>query len=69
MHKVFPVNIVKERYITKKRGKGEQSSLHATYHLDLIYNRAKYYQNISKGRKIIEDTSFCLTDGCQAPRL
>ena len=40
--------------------KGEQPFLHPTHRLDLIYMPTKYYQNISKGIKVIEHTSFFL---------
>ena len=61
------------REITQKDSKGEQPFLHATHCLDLIYMPTKYYQNISKGIKNIERTSFCLrmdgqTNGRQADR-
>ena len=72
---------VHSREITQKASKGEQPFLHATHRLDPIYMPTKYYQNISKGIKVIERTSFCLrtdrrtdrrtdgqTDGRQADR-
>ena len=72
---------VHSREITQKANKGEQPFLHATHRLDPIYMPTKYYQNISKGIKVIERTSFCLrtdrrtdrrtdgqTDGRQADR-
>ena len=66
-------NKVHSREITQKASKGEQPFLHATHRLDPIYMPTKYYQNISKGIKVIERTSFCLqtdgqTDGRQADR-
>ena len=43
---------------------GDQPILHTIHRRDLIYMPAKYYQNISKGIKFSERTSFCLrTDG------
>ena len=51
---------VHSREITQKASKGEQPFLHATHRLDPIYMPTKYYQNISKGIKVIERTSFCL---------
>ena len=72
---------VHSREITQQASKGEQPFLHATHCLDPIYMPTKYYQNISKGIKVIERTSFCLrtdrrtdrrtdgqTDGRQADR-
>ena len=53
----FP-NKVHSREITQKASKGAQPILHATH------RPTNYYQNISKGIKVIERTSFCLrTDG------
>ena len=43
-----------------KNIKGEQPFLHATHRLHLIYMHAKYYQNISKGIKVIKCTCFPL---------
>ena len=40
--------------------KGEQPFLHATHCFDHIYMPTKYYQNISKGMKVIEHTNFCI---------
>ena len=40
--------------------KGEQPFLHATHCFDHIYMPTKYYQNISKGMKVIERTNFCI---------
>ena len=64
---------VHSREITQKDSKREQPFLHATHLPDLIYMPTKYYQNSSKGIKVIELTSFCLQtfrqmDGCQADR-
>ena len=58
---------VHSREITLKATKVEQRFLHVTHLLDLIYMPTEYYQNISKGIKVIECTSFYLqTDGCLA---
>ena len=51
---------VHSREITQKASKGEQPFLHVTHRLDPIYMPTKYFQNISKGIKVIERTSFCL---------
>ena len=40
--------------------KGEKPFLHATHCFDHIYMPTKYYQNISKGMKVIEHTNFCI---------
>ena len=48
------------REIAQKSIKGELPFLHATHRLDPIYMPTKYYQNISKGMKVIERTSFPL---------
>ena len=48
------------RETTQKGSKGEQPFLHATHHLHLIYMYIKYHQNISKGIRVIERTSFPL---------
>ena len=55
----FPYK-VHSREATQKASKREQPFLHATHRLDAIYMPTRYYQNISKGIKIIERTSFCL---------
>ena len=39
---------------------GAQPLLHATYRLDLIYLYTKYYQTISKGKRVMERTRFPL---------
>ena len=64
---------VHSREITQKDSKREHPFLHDTHRLDLIYMPIKYYQNSSKGIKVIELTSFSLQtvrqiDGCQADR-
>ena len=55
---------IHSREITQKNSKEDNHCMHATHPLDLIYIPTQYYQNISKGIKVIEHTSFCLwTDG------
>ena len=41
-----------------KGQQGRATMLHRTHHHDLIYMPTKYNQNISKGIKVIERTSF-----------
>ena len=48
------------RKSTQMGSNEEQQLLHVTYHLDIIYMYTKYNQNISKGKRIIEDISFPL---------
>ena len=55
----FPYK-VHSREITQNASKEEHPFLHMTHRLDLIYIPTKYYQNISKGIKVIERTSFPL---------
>ena len=43
-----------------KEQQGEQPFLHETHYLDLICMYNKYHQNISKGKRVIERTSFSL---------
>ena len=55
---------VNSREIAIKTSKEGQPFLHVTHRRDPIYMPTKYYENISKGIKVIEriysTTSFCL---------
>ena len=42
------------RETTLIESNGEQLFLHITPHLDMIYTPTKYYQNISKGTKVMD---------------
>ena len=51
---------VDSRDIIQQGSKGEQPFLNVTHWLDLVYMYTKYYQNISKDKRVIEPTSFPL---------